>query len=412
VAITSRDNADPAALGDRSTARSPWWSDALADPWRDPDSAAVISGPAPESVPPPVPPEPPGPVRFSPRTLVALSLAAGMLAGLLGAGVGYVASVGRRQTVVLGAGTSVPAPLVPGSLADEVTRVMPSVVTVTASTGMAQSIGSGFVIGKDGYIITNEHVVYGADDSSVTVTMSDGTTAAATVIGRDPESDIAVLRSSRTGLSPVFIGDSDSVGAGDSVFAIGTPLALAGTVTAGIVSAVDRTIEADDVGVSRYYAAIQTDAAINRGNSGGPLFDHAGRVIGINSVIKSVVADGGASGNIGIAFAIPINQAMRLAAQIIQSGKTHRTVIGADFDTYTGPGGGVRITTVDSAGPAAAVGLRPGDVVTRIGSHPVAEPVDLIAMVRRYDPGTTVSITYQRGGASQVVNVVLAQDTN
>src|SRR5262249_6678638 len=137
----------------------------------------------------------------------------------------------------------------------------------------------------------------------------------------------------------------------------------------------------------------------------------AGRVIGINSVIKSLV-DSGETGNIGIAFAIPINQAARAAAEIIDTGRAHRTAIGAEFDGYTGPGGAARAISVGSAGPAFAAGLRAGDVVTKLGAHQVQAPVDLIAMVRRYDPGTTVTVTYHRGAVTQAANVKLVADAN
>jgi putative serine protease PepD len=142
------------------------------------------------------------------------------------------------------------------------------------------------------------------------------------------------------------------------------------------------------------------------------LLDLAGRVIGINAVIKSMVANGQEAGNIGIAFAIPINQAMRVASDLIDTGRARRTVVGAEVDTYDGPGGGVRITTVEEAGPAATAGLRSGDVVTRIDSHLVEQPHDLIAMVRHYHPGKTVTIVYRRGGATQTASVVLAADAN
>jgi putative serine protease PepD len=363
---------------------------------------------------PPPPPEPPRPVSFDKRSVVLLAVFAGLLAGALGGAVGYAAAKGRAETVVIGAeGGAPPAPRVPGSLPDTVTRVLPSVVTVSAAAGRMESIGSGFVIGKDGYILTNDHVVPASAQDRITVTFTDGSSVKASVVGRETESDLAVLRAERTGLSPVFIGNSDRVSVGDGVFAVGTPLALPGTVTSGIVSALDRTIEArDSGGGQRYYAAIQTDAAVNRGNSGGPLFDYSGRVIGINSIIKSLVENGQEAGNIGIAFAIPINQAIRTATDIIENGHARRTVVGAQVDTYDGPGGGARITAVDLAGPAAVAGLRTGDVVLKIDGHLVAEPPDLIAMVRRYEPGRAVSLTFRRAGNTQVANVVLVADAN
>ena len=290
---------------------------------------------------------------------------------------------------------------------------MPSVVTVQGTVAQGESIGSGFVITTDGYILTNEHVLAEVADRAVRVTLSDATVLPARVVGRDPESDLAVLKVERSDLRPVQFGDSNTVAVGDGVLAIGAPLALSGTVTAGIVSALDRTIETRDAGgVQRYYAAIQTDAAVNRGNSGGPLFDYAGRVIGINSVIKSLVDQGQDAGNIGIAFAIPINQAGRVAAELIDTGRARRTVIGAELDSSAGSGSGVRLTKVDAGGPAAVAGLQTGDVVVRIGSHPVEEPHDLIALVRRYDPGTVVTLVYRRGSATQTASVTLVADSN
>jgi putative serine protease PepD len=292
---------------------------------------------------------------------------------------------------------------------------MPSVVTVEAASTRGASLGSGFVLTAQGYVLTNDHVLAEVPDTSVSVTLADQTVLPAKVVGRDPESDLAVLKVDRTDLTPVEFGDSDQVRVGDDVLAIGTPLALSGTVTRGIVSALDRPIATQDTdGQARYYAAIQTDAAVNRGNSGGPLFDAQGRVIGVNSVIKSAGENTDDAGNIGIAFAIPMNQAARVATELIQSGHAHRTVIGAKFDMSNTStlGDGARLTAVDAGGPAAGAGLQPGDVVTRIGSHAVAQSTDLIALVRAYAPGTVVAVVYRRGSTTQTANVTLVADAN
>ncbi len=364
--------------------------------------------------PPPAPVAAPAPTGFGMRSLVLVAVVSALLAGAIGGALGYVAATSREQPVTLGNSREAPpAPNIPGSLPDLVPLVMPSVVTISATSSHGDSLGSGFVIGEAGYILTNEHVIYGVADQGLSVTLSDNTTLPASVVGREPESDLAVLKVARENLTPVHLADSNTVKVGDSVFAIGAPLALPGTVTSGIVSALDRTIETSDIGgVQRYYAAIQTDAAVNRGNSGGPLFDYAGRVVGINSVIKSLVDDGTETGNIGIAFAIPINHAVRVATEIIDTGKARRTVVGAELDGNSGRNGGVKITAVVAGGPAEAAGLRAGDVVVRIGTHMVEAPHDLIAMVRRHDPGTTVTLMYRRGSATQVANVVLAADAN
>ena len=395
-----------------------WWSDAANDPWRDPQSDAVIVSERPVSPPPPPEPEPQLSLRRRGTGFIAVvAVVSGLLAGALGGAVGYVAAAANNSpTVVVGNGSKgqQAAPdRAPDSLPGLVSHVMPSVVTVQGTVAQGESIGSGFVITSEGHILTNEHVISDVNDNAVRVTLSDGTVLPARVVGRDAESDLAVLKVERTDLPPVRFADSNAVAVGDGVLAIGAPLALSGTVTAGIVSALDRTIETRDVGgVQRYYAAIQTDAAVNRGNSGGPLFDYAGRVVGINSVIKSLVDQGQDAGNIGIAFAIPINQAARVATELIDTGRAKRTVIGAELDVVPSSVGGVRLTRVDAGGPAAEAGLRTGDVVTRIGTHQVQEPPDLIALVRRYDPGTVVTLVYRRGSATQTASVTLVADAN
>jgi putative serine protease PepD len=383
---------------------------------RDPSAHTVIVSRG-EADPPPSEPEPdpaPTPPAQTTRVLVLVAVISGLLAGSIGGALGYVAAVKRSSpSVVIGADSSAPPQRPTTSMAGIVSRVMPSVVTVEGTTPQGGSLGSGFIISSLGYILTNEHVVTDVPDSGVTVVFSDSSTAAGRVVGRDVESDIAVIKVDRSNLPAVQLGDSDAVAVGDGVLAIGSPLALSGTVTAGIVSALDRTIETSDVGgENRYYAAIQTDAAVNRGNSGGPLFDMAGRVIGMNSVIKSVVEEGDEGGNIGIAFAIPINQAARIANDIIDSGKARRTVIGAALGSGAAAGGGVQLTRVDNGGPAASAGLQAGDVIIRLGNHPITEPADVIALVRRYNPGTVVAVTYRRGGVTRTVNVTLVADAN
>jgi putative serine protease PepD len=393
-----------------------WWSDALNDPWRNPESDAIVRSTAPAPEPPPPPFEPAAPsVRPGSRVIVGVAVAVGLMAGALGGAVGYVAAVSRERPTTIGAGPHnlPPVSRPDGSIPAVVAEVMPSVVTVSGNTAHGGTLGSGFVISDAGYVLTNEHVITGITDQALRVTLSDNSAVPASVVGRDPESDLAVLKVDRENLTSVEFADSDSVVVGDGVVAIGSPLALPGTVTAGIVSALDRTIESHDAGgAQRYYAAIQTDAAVNQGSSGGPLFDFGGRVIGINSVIKSLVEDGQDAGNIGIAFAIPINHATRVATEIIDTGRARRTVIGAKVDEIRSGGGGARLTSVDVGGPAEAAGLRTGDVVVRIGTHLVEQPHDLIALVRRFDPGTTVTLTYRRGAETQTASVTLVADAN
>jgi putative serine protease PepD len=397
-----------------ASAGSPWWSDALTDPWRDPyaptavvvPTAPVSTGPQPEPV---VDPDAP---RRSITPVLLICLVTALLAGGLGGTLGFVfatrSGVGGG-TQLGGAPLAAPsaAQRAPDSLAGVAKQVLPSVVTVRV-TG---AIGSGFVISPDGYVVTNDHVVEGAN-GTMSVSFSDGATASATVVGRDPESDIAVIKVAKKDVTAVTLGDSDSIAVGDPVLAFGSPLALVNTVTSGIVSALDRTIQAGDPGGTvRYYAAIQTDAAVNQGNSGGPLVDSAGRVVGMNSVIRSVGTSDTEAGNIGLAFAIPINQAIRVAREIIDHGKARRTVIGAEVSTGGSTStNGARLRSVQPAGPAATAGLKSGDVVTKINGHLLEDGTDLIALVRKYAPESVVAVEYRRGTKTQTASVTLAAD--
>ncbi|HKD97621.1 MAG TPA: trypsin-like peptidase domain-containing protein [Micromonosporaceae bacterium] len=399
----------------RSGADDPsWWSDAANDPWRDPfaPSAVLVTPPAPADAPEPDVDPPQRRVTF--RQVLLISILTALLAGGLGGALGYVAAVrgGVGGGAVLGAGPgAVPslAQRAPGSLGAAVKAVMPSVVTVRVDGQFSASIGTGFIVSADGYLITNDHVVDGLTGSA-TIIFSDSTTSTARMVGADVESDIAVLKIDKSGLRPVTFGNSDAIVVGDPVLAIGSPLDLQNTVTYGIVSALHRPLEiSDGSGTTRYYSAIQTDAAINHGNSGGPLVDSNGHVIGVNSVIES--GGGGGSdpnaGNIGLAFAIPINQAERVANSLISSGKAQHTVIGATVQQVD-PTGGVLIRSVVGGGPAEQAGIRAGDVIVEVGGSPITQTGDLTALVRAYAPGDMVSVVYKRAGVRHTVQVKLA----
>ncbi|HEY1484529.1 MAG TPA: trypsin-like peptidase domain-containing protein, partial [Micromonosporaceae bacterium] len=262
--------------------------------------------------------------------------------------------------------------------------------------------------------ITNDHVVDGLTGTA-TVTFSNSTTAQAKLVGTDAQTDIAVLKLNKTGLPAVTFGDSDSVAVGDPVLAVGAPLNLPETVTYGIISALRRPLEISSGGSpTRYYSAIQTDAAVNHGNSGGPLFDTAGRVVGVDAVIKSLGSSDQDTGNIGLAFAIPIDQARRVAEQIIDTGKVTHTIIGATAESgyVQNPNGGVPVSQIAPGGPAGNAGIKAGDVIMEIGGSPLTASGDLIALVRAYAPGAIVPVIYTRDGVPHTAEVKLAVDTS
>jgi putative serine protease PepD len=415
---TSPPAADPST--GTAAGASPWWATgAQRDPWRDPASSpAWIAPSVPAQGPPPVPLQPDEPRRRGLGSLLSVALIAALLAGMLGGALGFAAAAKFAGTnpVSLGSNGSEATPALanrpPASVAGIVAKVQRSVVSIEISSAGSRGNGSGFVVSSDGYIVTNNHVAApAANGGALRVVFGDGTVSTAEIVGRDPNSDIAVLRVRRSNLPAVQFGNSDEIVVGDPVVAFGSPLGLAGTVTSGIISSLDRPVVTggEDGDEAAYMAALQTDAAINPGNSGGPLVDGDGRVIGVNSAIATLAGGTGRAGSIGLGFSIPINQARRIAEQIIATGHATRTIIGAKLDnTYSNPAGGVRLREVP-AGPARDAGLRDGDVVTEFNGRRVADPTDLIALIRKFPAGAKVPVTYTRGGATRTTEVTLTE---
>ena len=279
--------------------------------------------------------------------------------------------------------------------------VLPGTVMIRAGgSGSGQATGSGFVLDASGRIVTNNHVVdRAADGGRITVMFADGRRVNASLVGRSPSYDIAVLKvAPGTYLKPIPLGDSDASQVGEPVVAVGSPLGLAGSVTQGIISAKNRPLvvqaSANADAPTAYINGIQTDAPINPGNSGGPLIDARGRVVGVNSAILTLSGENSTSGNIGLGFAIPIKQAAQIGNLLIKNGKATYPVIGADVGDS---GDGVELESVESGGPAARAGLRAGDVVTSIDRRAVAGMAELIVAIRTHRPGERITLAYNRG---------------
>jgi putative serine protease PepD len=347
--------------------------------------------------------------RSSLLTLTA-AVAAGALIGAGGGAGTYAALSGHSKTVVrqVTVGDSQPAAATTGLSVNSIyKRTYRGVVEVKVNSQTSNSFGgtqsqsaegSGFVYDTSGHVITNQHVVDNA--TSVHVTFWNGQTYNATVVGTDPSTDLAVLKvdAPSSVLYPLTIADSNKVQVGDNVVAIGAPFGLAETVTAGIVSALHRQMTSpnqfaiDD--------SIQTDAAINHGNSGGPLLDAQARVIGVNSQIES---DSG--GSDGVGFAIPSNTIKSIASQLISSGKAVHAYLGVELGENSAT---ARVVTVRSGTPAAKAGLRAGDVIVSLGGTKISSADELRTAISSRKPGDHVSVTYTRNGKRHTVSLTLA----
>jgi putative serine protease PepD len=389
-----------------------------------PFQQAMGGGPGP--VPPnwaPVPPPPSSSSRsgVSLGAFAIIALVIALIAGAVGAGVAVLAtddSPDSNAPVSLRGNNEQQVAKVrdPKSVAGVAQQVLPSVVTVKVDLGNGSGgTGTGFIV-QNGYIITNNHVVAGLNSGgSMKIVFSDGKESSATVKGTSPANDVAVIKPETThNLPPLELGNSDDLAQGDPVIAVGSPLGLQGSVTTGIISALNRVVPTQDENGSDSHVivALQTDAAINPGNSGGPLIDATtGKVIGMNTAIASLGNNGQESGSIGLGFALPINRVQTVATSLIQGQSVTKTVIGISMDTrYQGEG--VKIATSGSApltkgGPAEKAGLKPGDVLTTADGKTLNAPEDLLLVVTSHAPGDKIKVTFKRGGKEQTVDVTL-----
>ena len=289
--------------------------------------------------------------------------------------------------------------------------VTPTVVSISVTSTQGSGTGSGWIYRSNSntsFIVTNNHVIETAvTTGTIRVEFTNGDQVAATIVGRDPMYDLAVLSIKTGNLPTIAVGDSSKVSVGDPVLAFGSPLGLASTVTSGIISALNRPVTAGSVGSESYVNAIQTDAAINPGNSGGALVDAQGRIIGVNSAIATL-SSGGTSGSIGLGFSIPINEARRVIDEIIATGKSTRPLLGVVLDD-TFRGVGARIDSLVAGGGAEKAGIPAGSVIRSIDGVKVANRDAAIVRIRSYAPGSTVTVVVDlpNSGGSKTFKVTL-----
>lgn len=379
--------------------------------------------------------------RLAKRTTLLTGSAAIALGSIVGATVGGGVAVLAFNYI------QSPAPIVVNN-AKSVTWVtaaagaaQPSVVTISVSSGADGGNGSGEFLTEDGYILTNTHVVTldGATaNPSIEVKTYDGHVYAAKLIGTDPTNDLAVIKiNANTTFTPIKFADSDKINVGDSVVAIGAPLGLSNTVTEGIVSALNRTIQVSSAAAPQNGSGgglqlwnnqstvapinldvIQTDAAINPGNSGGALVNQSGELVGVNVAIASAGSSGGQSGNIGVGFAIPSNTAKRIATEIMKNGKASHALLGAQVSDSTNSsasasftvGALVRSVTANSAADKA--GIKANDVIVKFNERAITSAGELMAAVRQQPAGATATVEYVRGSEYSTVSVTLGDAAN
>ncbi|WSG63306.1 trypsin-like peptidase domain-containing protein [Nocardia sp. NBC_01730] len=395
-----------------------------ADPWRDPDAAARLGAPA---VPTPTPQPLPQAEkltarqvlfgsRVAPKALAVLALVAlviGLLGGLVGRLTAETASTLTSRKVALEQSGDTDRPH--GLIAQVANAVLPSVVSIRVTVGDNGATGSGVVIDGGGYVVTNNHVIsMAAQDktnrATIQVQFSDGTRVPAHIVGRDPKTDLAVLKVDVKNITVAKLGKSGDVQVGDDVLAIGSPLGLSKTVTSGIVSALHRPVKLQGEGsdTNAVIDAVQTDASINPGNSGGALVDMEGRVIGINSAIRSETG-----GSVGLGFAIPVDMMTQVAQTLIRDGAIHHPRLGISPRTKQVANettSGAEVADVAPGSPAAKAGIVEGDVIVKVGDREVTGPEELVVAVQSRKIGETVNVVLIRDGRQVDVPVTLESD--
>ncbi|WP_372736833.1 S1C family serine protease, partial [Nocardioides sp.] len=391
-------------------------------PPAEPGPRPTWTPPAPPEVPDPLVPVPVPPGRPGWRwpAVAALALVLGLGGGLAGSAIydrldseQSADEAGQLSGGLVEAAPVSTPPLEPGeaTVANVAAELLPSTVQISAEYGgeAGGATGSGFVLDSKGHVITNNHVVEEAaqDDGPIEIVDQDGNRYAATVVGRSPVYDLAVLYAADAkSLKPTSLGASRALRVGEQVVAIGSPLGLTSTVTAGIVSALQRPVTTGNADASSYINAVQTDAAINPGNSGGPLVNLLGQVVGVNSAIATSGGGFGTeAGNIGVGFAIPIEQVKVTADQILRTGEASYPVIGAQVQTGGAESQGALIDSVVSGQPAQKAGLEKGDIVIRVEGERVTDGIALIVAIRAHQPGETLSFTVRRNGQERTFDV-------
>ncbi|KXP03740.1 S1C family serine protease [Tsukamurella pseudospumae] len=354
-----------------------------------------------------VPPAPSGSPKGGPKlgALVALGVAIALVASLLSVTGAYLVwGKDSSSTTTTVSGGAAP-PVVKGSVQEVAQNVLPAVVSIDNQAGSSESSGSGVVITADGKIVTNNHVIAG--NGKLTVSFSDGSVSNAAVVGADPVTDLAVIQTDKRDLKPLAFADSGKLTVGQEVVAVGAPLGLAGTVTSGIVSALNRPVATSgrDSDQATVVNSVQTDAAINPGNSGGALVDMAGQLVGINSSIATLGSSrttGQQSGSIGLGFAIPANLVQRISKELMDSGKASHAAVGVTVDprqtSVTRPG--ALVAEVSQTGTFGRAGIPKGALVTKVDDVQITDGYGLIGAVRSYPPGATVTITYLESPSS------------